>query len=134
MTTLYLTADEQKRFQALPEGVKDGWVVEAETGDQYETKRQLEMRFYMSTLAKDPAVRKLFEEFQSGKDLDQLALPDLSESLASEFFFTIGARGLTLLMAQMFQEGLANDEDLEGVAGLSMIRHKILETNAAVPA
>ncbi len=132
MTTLYLTKAEEQAFGALPAGLREGWTVVAETLDSYETDKQLSMRARMSTLHKYDAVKRMVEDLMNGKDPSNMSLGDLPTEILPDFYFTIGARGVGKMMDMGMKE-LKTDDDVRGYASLSLIRHKLLETNASVP-
>jgi hypothetical protein len=62
---------------------------------------------------------------------DPTALQNIPESVLPELFFTIGARGVTMLIRVLLDQ-CSTDQDIEGVVGLSRIRHDILQTNASI--
>jgi hypothetical protein len=127
ITTIHLTADEKKAYETIPAALRDGWTVEDETQTSYETDRQLMMRAHMSTLHKYVVVQEMAQHVMDGKGLPSLGgIPD---DLLPEVYFTIGARGVDKLI-KLAMQTIKTDEDMEGLASLTMIRHELLLTNA----
>ncbi len=130
-TTLYLTADESAVFFALPESLREGWTVEVETGVAYEDVDVLKVRAGMARFETAPELREYIQKALRGEKVDPRAITDMPEHVLPEFFFTIGAVGVTLLLHTLLKQ-TATDEDVAGVAGFSHIRHDILQTNASI--
>ncbi len=131
MTPLHLTLAEQSLFKKLPASLQEGWEVKEETSQAYETDEQLQMRFQMASFKKDAAVQNLATKLQAGKQIEKLSLDAVPAHFLQELYFTIGARGVTTFMAVLLQN-LGTDEDVQALAGLSQIRHEILQTNESV--
>ncbi|MDD5623580.1 MAG: hypothetical protein PHI23_02635 [Candidatus Peribacteraceae bacterium] len=131
MQTLFLTTEEQKAFSAVSASLREGWAVSAETQTSYETQEVLEMRAQISPLRRHPKVKELVEKVQAGTPPDKLSLPELSEEDIGEFFFMIGAKGISLLIASLLKE-VKTDDDVRLLANLGEMRHKLLETNASI--
>lgn len=129
--TLFLTKDEQKVFSALPEALRSEWPVEAESLNSYESPDVLAMRAEISPLRHHPALQKALEALSKGESIDKIALPSLSERDIGEFFFCIGARGISTFLGAQLQSA-KTDDDIRAVSHLSEVRHKLLETNASI--
>lgn len=134
MNTLYLTPEEKTTYEALPESLKEGWVVTDEI-EHYERPEELDLRYRMADFM-DPACRELVEAakgVQSSADFEKVAstfdVSSLSQEQTAELFFILGSRIITYMIAFLFQS-VDNDEDVEGISGLSAIRHLLFETNA----
>ena len=135
--TLHLRKEEAKIFHGLPKDLQDGWKVGEEKGTSDERPEELMMRYQMVSFS-DPKLQKLigaaraaqtpeaFEKIASGFDFSALSHEEMAE-----VFFTLGTRLLGKIIQTHLQE-VKNDEDLQGIAALSEIRHLLLEANASV--
>jgi hypothetical protein len=132
MEPLYLTKTEQDLFAKLPQELKEGWKVEVENGTAYESDAVIAMRRRMASFEEFPHVQVLVDRVQKGEQLESLTLKDVPETVLPELCFTIGARGLSVLMGALLKE-VKSDEDIEGLSGLSVLRHEMLLSNAPVP-
>jgi hypothetical protein len=128
---LYLTADEKKVFDRLSERLREGWVVEEETGTAYEDATVLKIRAGMARFESQPELHAFVKSAMDSGKVDPSTITTLHPSVLPELFFTIGAHGVTLLMATMLGQ-MQTDEDILALAGLSSIRHDILATNASI--
>lgn len=127
-TPLYLTADERKLFDGLSEALKDGWKVEKEMQNSYESEKVLSMRARMA--ARESAdVSHFFKKWDEAKGAAN-GLPKLSNEQMLEFFFTLGATGISVFIDALLRE-MKTDDDIQGVAHLSFLRHRLLAINAA---
>lgn len=133
MEPLYLTKPEQDLFMKLPQKLREGWKVEVESGSAYESDAVLSMRGRMASFAEFPAVQALVDRMQKGEKPENLSLKDVPETVLPELCFTIGARGLSVFIGTLLKE-VKSDGDIEGLAGLSLLRHEMLLANAPVPA
>jgi len=136
-TTLYLWSDEKKLFDALSDELKDGWKVEGETLKEDEREEELAMRRSMFRCG-DAACQQLVKAATSAKsaeDFERIVsdfdFSSLSQEQSAEIFFTLGTGVLSSLIEGALQL-TESDEDLEGTAGLTEIRHMLLEANASV--
>lgn len=130
-TTLYLTPVEMERWSALPDGTRDGWTVVAETLTSYESADVLKVRAGMARFDTFPALRDVVKNAAAGQKIDFDSLKGMPEAALPELCFTIGAVGMTALIAAMFAQR-RTDEDIAAIAGMSTLRHDILSTNASV--
>lgn len=135
---LHLRAEEKTLFDGLPDGLKDGWKVEEEKLENDERPEELDMRYRIARFD-NPVVKdavdsarkaKTPEEFE--KTASSLDISEFPPDLVAEFFFTIGTK-LTGAIISYFLSQAKSDEDIEGIAGLTEIRHMLLEANASVP-
>lgn len=134
MNTIHLTPQERSKFEALPADLRDGWEIVDETLESaYETPEQLALRAEVARLDRNPYIKTLIERLQSGASPDSLSLADIPESYFPVIFYAIGASGIAMLIALHLGE-IKTDEDIQELAGLSHVRHDILEANAAIPA
>lgn len=131
MNTLHLTTEEQKWFETLPAALKEGWTVEPETIDAYETAEELQVRLNITRMPKFPPVDKLLQKLRDGADIKDVNLDDLPEEMMPSFFFAIGAKGVSIFMGALFKLA-KDDEDVQALCAMSLIRHDILETNASI--
>lgn len=134
MNTLYLTTEEKTMYDALPEHLREGWNVTDET-EWYERAEELDLRYRMADLM-DPACRELLEaakDVRSSADFEKVAatfdVSSLSQEQTAELFFILGSKIVTYMIAYLLKS-VENDEDIEGIGGLSAIRHLLFETNA----
>lgn len=130
-TTLFLTVKESAAFAALPDALREGWMVEKEEGTAYEDMDVLKVRAGMARFETFPALREYVKGIASGGVIEPTTIKDLPESVLPELFFTIGARGVSALIAALLAS-CDDDGDVAGVAGLSHIRRDILNTNASI--
>ena len=74
--------------------------------------------------------KEFVDAFMQNKIVDANALDQLPPEIQKELYFTIGARGVNVLMQGLLKL-IRNDDDLEALATLSTVRHKLLEMNAS---
>jgi len=129
--TLYLLPDEERRFAALPESVREGWVVVSEAGRAFEDAAVLKVRANMARFEKFPELRSFVTESIRAGKADASTIKTIPESILPELYFTIGARGVTMLRNSLFAS-VRDDADVGALAGFSRIRHDILATNASI--
>ncbi len=132
MNTLLLTATERPWFDRLSEELKDGWVVQEETLDAYETDEALRIRSHMARFDSYPQLKDMIAAVRSGKPTKEWNVDGVPEELLPTVFFTIGARGIAAMMSALLTQ-LRSDEDIRGLASLSAIRHDLLAANASTP-
>ncbi len=128
--TIFLTPDERAAFETLPADVREGWSVQDETLDAYESVRQIAMRYGMADFGMHPSVKDIVEQILQGAAPDTVSLAHVGPDIQKEFYYMIGARGVRALM-QTIASGMRTDEDVEAYAALSVVRHKLLELNAS---
>jgi hypothetical protein len=131
MINLFLSTEERKRFGALSPTLTKGVTVVDETSKAYETTYELMIRANMAEFGSFPAFKKLVEDMKAGKKVDPSSLKDIPEEALPEVMFTIGARGIAVLMDELMGR-IADAKDVESLAGLSSLRHDILTSNAQV--
>jgi hypothetical protein len=134
VNTLYLTPSEKMMYEALPESLREGWSVTDEI-EHYERAEELDLRYRMADFM-DPACKELLEAAKgvtNREDFEKVAsqfdISSLSQEQTAELFFILGSKIITYMMSYLFQS-VENDEDIEGISGLSAIRHLLFETNA----
>jgi hypothetical protein len=130
-TTLFLTEPEAAAFAKLPEGLREGWTVEPETGTAYEDADVLKVRAGMARFDSYPQLKDIANDVLAGKQPNAAAFDGIPESVLPELYFTIGATGIAILVRILLPK-VADDEDIAGLAGLTHLRHDILETNASI--
>lgn len=119
-------------FQALPESVRNGWKTEEELLTFEDTPSRRSMRMSVIKLT-DPRllrlrtqVSELQQKPQDAKKLmDDMDFSDVNDDDLLQLFYAMGPDVLTFMIVQLLQP-TANDEDVQMVASLSMIRHLIL--------
>jgi len=130
---LYLTVDERTLFDALPAKLKEGWEVKEEKGTYQDDdmKRMLRMTFVR---LQDPALKQLQVKLKSVKNEQELVelgktvdFSSASEEDLAELFFAMGAKDMTRLL-RMKMHSAQMDDDLDGIAALSGIRHTFYES------
>ncbi len=131
LTTLFLTVSERRRFDALPEKLKADWTVNDETGTAYETDDELTIRAHMAEVAAFPALKTMIADMRAGKKVDISTLGAIPDDLIPELLFSIGARGISLLIDEMLRN-VTMDEEVQAIAGFSHFRRNILESNAKI--
>ncbi len=133
MNILYLTNDEQKLFQKLSEALKEGWKVEEEKMNSYESDAVLEMRQQMvhPEHRKLPALAALSKQLEKG-NLEKVTFPKLPDDVYKEFFFTIGARGIHPLIDGLLHSA-KTDDDMIALGDLTTMRHQLLLINSQTP-
>ena len=136
MNTLYLTVDEKKLFDALSDGLKEGWEVEAEKQEYTDTKERYKMRLSFLKLS-DPTLLDFKEKVQNAKSEEEIKelmegfdFKGVSQSDLAELFFALGPKDVSILMRLQLAE-VKNDKDVEIVAALSNIRHELLKSLTA---
>jgi|GEM_PF-1995377 len=130
-TTLYLMDGEMAKWNALSDDTKEGWTVQGETLASFESTDVLKVRAGMARFDSFPVLRDIVKKSAAGEKIDMITLHDMPEAVLPELCFTIGAVGMTALIAAMFAE-MKTDEDIAAIAGMSALRHDILSTNASV--
>lgn len=123
-------AEEKKRFRELPEGLREGWKVEDEKLNAWESDEVLAVRAGMATFSRYPEAQKIMDAVRSGKPFAEISL-DLPEAMMPDFYFTIGAKGVSTLIAELGKH-LKTNEDVAGFAVLTVIRHELLENNSSI--
>lgn len=131
MINIFLNAEERKRFDALSAEFTKGFTVTDETSKAYETDYELVIRANMADLSTFPAFKQMFDDLRAGKKTDVGMIKEIPEEALPEVMFTIGARGIAMLMDEAFDH-VESAKDMEGVAGLSVLRHDILTSNSQV--
>ncbi len=133
---LHLRPNERKVFEGLSDSIQEEWKVDEETLESYERSEELEMRYRMASFD-DPALQTLCEEVKRAKDardIEKIAgtvdFSSLPHAQVAELFFILGTRVLSA-MIRFTLERAESDEDLEGIAALTEIRHMLFEANTS---
>jgi len=133
-TTLYLTGDEQKLFEALPAETKEGWTV-SEVKLAMEDDRTIAVRAHMAEFD-DPSLRSAAEALATAKttkDFERVAgMVDFREytpEQIAELFFALGVRTMTGFVGYLLLTA-KDDEAIEAVAVISHIRDLLSQTNS----
>jgi hypothetical protein len=130
MNTLYLTAEEQKVFNGIPEAPREGWEVSQETGTFEDNEERLSMRMALLRLH-DP---KLLDFQKRAADLspEQLTaliaetdLKGVADADLAELTFAIGPVILGRVIGGLLLQA-KTDADMEDLAALTVIRHSLL--------
>ncbi len=129
-TLLFLHADERSAFEQLPADIREGWDVQDEALETYESVRQITLRYGMGDFGMHPSVRTIVDQIEKGVAPDAVSIAELGPDIQKELYFMIGARGVRSLMRAMLPN-LRTDQDIEAYAALSVVRHKLLELNSS---
>ena len=92
---------------------------------------ELVIRANMADLSNFPAFKQMFADLRAGKTADIGMITEIPEEALPEVMFTIGARGIAVLMDEALLH-IESAKDIEGLAGLSVLRHDILTSNSQV--
>jgi hypothetical protein len=128
---LILTAEEQQLLGKVPAAVTAGFDVQPEELETYETDEELEIRWQISALKDHPALRPLGAFYKDGKMSEGFSFDGVPPELIPEFCFTIGARGVTLLVAAMILD-LKTKDDTALLSNLTQIRNQLLLNNQSI--
>lgn len=135
MNTLRLTDDEAKSFQKLSAGLREGWLVQAEDQLVFETGDELLLRYRIARFT-NPALQAIASKAVDAKNSQafdaQLASFDiaaLQQDQMAELFFVLGTRIVSAFVQHLLTI-VTTDDDLKGVAGMTMIRRMLLEANS----
>ena len=139
-TALYLTKHEMtKLFPALPVAVQRTWKkkVKDEMNDAFETKEELLNRMQKpwndESKELESFVKHVGNILEQGKGVDAIDLQKFPDSAFPRFFYTIGACGMSAFIQISLQQKNIKNGDMKAIAGLSFIRHAILEANTLQP-
>lgn len=131
-TVLYLRSGEMTLFNALPKSIQAEWqgkVVE-ESIDAYESEDQLATKMNGAPFVNDERYKAWAAKHSSGVQTSDSLLSDFPGDLFPSFFECIGACGLCAMIEMALGNGKLDDEAMNGVAALSVLRHQILTKNA----
>lgn len=135
MNVLRLTGAELERFQALPDALKEGWKTEEEDVSAAETGEELFLRYRIAHFT-DPMMKKLADsalKAKTAKEMDAIIasfnITNMPQDQMAELFFVLGTRVVSAMVEHLLAVATTN-EDLEGVAGITMIRKMLLEANS----
>jgi hypothetical protein len=136
LNTAFLTSQEQALFEALPDTLREGWKVEPETVTHKDSEKQKKLRFMLFS-AYAPHLRVLIHSLESAstdKEMQKILmtadLKELSDTALAEIFFTMGPNSLSLFIVAMLEQ-VKDDEELERIVSLSVIRHSLLRSFSA---
>lgn len=127
-TTIFLTGEEQEMFNAIPSSLREGWNVQPETLESYESLRQIRMRISLADFKFHPGLKVILDQISEGQPPDSIPFDHIGPEVQKELFFIIGARGVAAFIATLLRE-IATDADIEALATLSAIRHELLTIN-----
>ena len=132
--SLYLRTAEKKVFDELPTKLKDGWTVTKEEEQGDDRPEELLMRRRMTRFDALPECKDAMHQAQAGKDisacLSRIASSPSSGPALGELCFVLGTQVVSALLRAALRM-VKTDEDLQGIAGLSAIRHAMIATNLA---
>lgn len=128
---MYLTATEEVLWQKLPASLREGWEVTEEAHIAYERPEELRMRAHIASFQKHPAVQALTQKLAGGASVEEVSLDDIPEDVLPDVYFTMGAAGVKTLIGALLPR-IQTDQDVEGLASLTEVRHELLAANAAI--
>ncbi len=136
MNALSLTAEEKKMFDGLSAKVKEGWEAQEEKGSYQDSPEKLSTRLALLRVH-DPKLLE-FQKKAAGLSAEKLSeliaktdLTGVTDDDLAQLSFAIGPTILTRLIGGLLQ-AVKTDDDLEGIAALTVIRHSLLESFAKV--
>ena len=129
MHTVYLTAEEQKVFATLSDSIREGVTIQNEEFDTFESDKQLAMRYHLADFTLYPEVKQIAEAVLNGEDPSSFSLEDVPADVQKELYFTIGARGVDLLIRYVLRE-IEEAEDCAALCALTNARHELLSINS----
>ncbi len=131
MSTLHLTQKERRVFEKLADSLREGWTVESETLTYDDTPPRQMMRLSLVRLH-DPKLLALRKQAEKCRSIEEAAvlmagidLKDVNDDDIAALFFGLGPAVIDQLIAEELPR-VKNDQELEGIAALSQIRHSIL--------
>lgn len=132
MNTLFLTAEEQKTFGALPAKLREGWTVHAEQeGNLRDDAAHRAMRLQLVHLH-DPKLKEFIQRGSALTDAHALAefvasadLHGVEDGDLAELCFALGPVPLSGIIAILLAQA-KHDDDVEGIQALALIRHSLL--------
>ncbi len=130
--TIYVTSAERAALSSLSEALLEGWTLEDETGTAYEDEKSLRIRAGMARFKEFSALHKFVQDTVKTGTFDPSALKGIPENALPELCFMIGAVGVERIISSFVKE-VKDDVGMQGLAGLTQIRRKLLQTNASIP-
>ncbi|MBT3834856.1 hypothetical protein HOF56_01260 [Candidatus Peribacteria bacterium] len=134
--TLKLRPNEKAIFDKLSDELKDGWQIEDEKLEAEETIEELKMRHDM--FRGSETCKKILDAMSGVKDEEALKkaasemdFSSLAQEDAAELFFTLGTTAISAIIFGAL-EAADSDDDLEGIASLTEIRHMLFESNSSI--
>ena len=133
--TLKLRPNEKAIFDKLSDELKDGWQIEDEKLEAEETIEELKMRHDMfrgsETCTKIlDAMSGVKDEEALKKAASEMDFSSLAQEDAAELFFTLGTAAISAIIFGALEDA-DSDDDLEGIASLTEIRHMLFESNSS---
>jgi hypothetical protein len=133
-TAFWLTKDEiANLFEKLPAALQQEWKkhVVIESLSSFETEAQLRKNFEQSRFEM-PGLKEFIDSVIAGspKPFPEMTEKSLSQESLAEYFATIGASGISALLHMALSETDVTSEQLDQLAGMSRVRHVILEANS----
>ena len=133
MITLHLTNGEKKAFLALPEGIREGFEVEAETLKYEDNPQRKQIRFEIMDL-KDPALLKLKEQIKNAKSeaefmkiAGKFDLRSIPDGDLTQILFALGPDQMSVFLGDLLKK-VKTREDVEMAAGFAGLRHTMLDS------
>ena len=130
---LYLTAEERKLFDSLPEKLREGWIIKEEKGTYQETEQKRMLRLTFLNLH-DPQLRAFQDKAKNARTheeflklIEKVDLRKASQEDLAELFFGLGSEGMSVVIQSLLPLA-KTDEDLNGISFISTIRNGFYET------
>jgi hypothetical protein len=130
-TALYLTSDEQKMFEALPEKLREGWEMKSESGGFQDSEQRRGIRAGLMRLKSEDmqSVKHALLVAQTEdaflRAVDAIDFQSIPEGDLAELLFAVGPSGLTHVIDQMLTQA-SSDDDIFLIASLSVARHELM--------
>ncbi|MDD4287343.1 MAG: hypothetical protein PHN33_03260 [Candidatus Peribacteraceae bacterium] len=131
MNVLFLTAEEQKAFEALSAKLRDGWEVELEHGDIRDDAAHRAMRLQLLHLH-DPTLLAFVKCGSTLNDVDAIValmstttLKNVSDADLAELCFALGPVSLTKILGMLLPK-VQTDDELEAVQAIAFVRHSLI--------
>ena len=132
MTTLYLTGDEQKLFDALSDTLKNGWKTEKETLTYEDSDEERKVRLQLMRFS-SPEMTQLKARLRSAGSAEEVrdAIKSLDPTKIDEHewlevLYGVGPEIISLIISTMLQAA-KTDEELELAVAFTGVRHEILD-------
>ena len=133
--TLYLTADEKKKFEKLSDGLREGWKVQNEKLTTDDSLEDLRLRATFLQI-RTPALKEFQQRCAEAdseqafeKLVDKLDLSSVSNDEIFELLFVVGPVGMTAMVDDLLDK-VASDADIQTLAAFTMQRHVLIKSHS----
>ncbi|TSC97898.1 MAG: hypothetical protein Greene101449_1067 [Candidatus Peregrinibacteria bacterium Greene1014_49] len=132
ITVLYLTDAERAIWRMLSQEAQEGWTIEPENGNFRDSPQRREMRLHLLKL-RDPKLLDFQEKAKKANTMEALTaliltmdLKNVNDADVAELFFAIGPGPIGRVVESILAT-VTKDEDIEGVAALTLIRRSLYQ-------